>query len=506
MKEREWKELYKGPKHFRNATLRRTLGLVGISVLIFIGGEKVYSDGAEFKREQLNKQDAFIATYPTLPLEVREKAAQFEYMLVFPKAQFESLDRYDVDRDEIIRNLSSNDEEGMFYELQVAYDSYQEWEIEKDEMLDERFNKQISSSDVYKQLAGAALLVSGSLGLSLGLATLLGKRSKKKKSIKKAHRIIANNVEHPDNVLSSIENFKEFITKLQILPPVGGKIITFDKSGNHKTVLQRPTYLAEDLCDEVIKRQRKGNLGELYIHQLTVQGRLPDEFKYAALALILNSPYVNDWERPFFNSPWGSVAPLVHDGGEVDLSLNPNWKNSRGRTDFLQRMYVPGDDTDALGHEHNKMEEERMRFEARFYQRAALGLLAVCQNGTDMIEDEGDEQRRSVKKLTGMFWNDFIISMKGLFIEYGIEDVLQVPWINEKPRSIWSGHYARYVRYEADWDPIQKSLVRLEEVRQKHQIEIRERISSAISTFTNRVDFAIGLNAYLKKPEESEAA
>ena len=60
----------------------------------------------------------------------------------------------------------------------------------------------------------------------------------------------------------------------------------------------KPSFTAEEMVRKTIALvKQQGN--KSYIHQMCVQGRLPDEFKYAAIALITSCPYKNNWEESF---------------------------------------------------------------------------------------------------------------------------------------------------------------------------------------------------------------
>lgn len=132
----------------------------------------------------------------------------------------------------------------------------------------------------------------------------------------------------------SREQVEALLKKIFYLPPVGGKVTLEKKSLRPASLF--PVLTADEKVEEIIRFRQEGKLDETYVHQLTVQGRLPDEFKYAALALTINSTYRSDWRKPLYEAPWGKVAPLVHDGGHVQ-TINPFW-SIRGRTDFIQRV------------------------------------------------------------------------------------------------------------------------------------------------------------------------
>lgn len=153
-----------------------------------------------------------------------------------------------------------------------------------------------------------------------------------------AYRVAASEVsrtyESEQGSPFSKEQIETFLKKIFYLPPVGGKV-TLERNSLWPTALL-PALTADEKVEEIIKFRQNKELDKVYVHQLTVQGRLPDEFKYAALALIINSTYRSDWKKPFYEADWAKVAPLVHDGGNVS-DINPLWR-SKGRTDFLQRV------------------------------------------------------------------------------------------------------------------------------------------------------------------------
>ncbi len=190
----------------------------------------------------------------------------------------------------------------------------------------------------------------------------------------------------------SREQIEAFLKKIFYLPPVGGKI-TLEKNSLYPTPLS-PALTADQKVEQIIKFRQEGKLDGSYVHQLTVQGKLPDEFKYAALALIINSTYRSDWSKPFYEADWAKVAPLIHDGGNV-RSINPLWW-SKGRTDFLQRVatvYEPElenmeqyatpqlatqfSSEDLANAVLEQEERRRLILEINFYQRAAFALLDI---------------------------------------------------------------------------------------------------------------------------------
>lgn len=256
----------------------------------------------------------------------------------------------------------------------------------------------------------------------------------------------------------------------------------------------------EEQAQLFTKLRREGELGKTYVHQLTVQGRLPDRFKFAAIALILSSPYPNNWEEPFFTSPWGRVAPLVHDGGYVKLDTNPLWREIEGRTDFLQRVglvhqpkleamekLTPQErakySIDELAKARAEQEERgRLILEAKAYQRLALALHSRLGSVPKELPAE-------MRQELADHWSYFEQSMRGLLGEYGIQGVVNVRWFTSKPRvlKLWSGE-----RFEAPYNPIKRRLIHLEEVRQQNP-ELRSMVTNLIQEITDSIDRTIGL-------------
>lgn len=293
------------------------------------------------------------------------------------------------------------------------------------------------------------------------------------------------------------------------LPPIGGKLPiqdTENRSNKEAEAPDRldPSYVAEEQSQKVIGYRREGALGKFYVHQLAVQGRLPDRFKYAALALICHSPYKSDWTQPFFKAEWAKVAPLVHDGGIVIRNFNPRWRGVEGRTDFLQRIFLiqepelnileqksPAElvhvSVDRLtAARADQLEEERLRLESRFYQRAAFALHAAIGTAPRSIP-------KDIRFTAADTWNDFEEQMKNLLVEYTNGEIGNAVWFLDKPRAIKG--WERYGgRQEAEWPPIQQELIRLEEKR-KHHPGIILKVRQLLIQTTETIDQILGLKA-----------
>ena len=299
------------------------------------------------------------------------------------------------------------------------------------------------------------------------------------------------------------EELIAFSQGLSYLPPVGGKIpLMWDKTGERYDLkmLLEPSLTAEQQANKVVEMRQRNELGEVYVHQLTVQGRLPDRFKYAALALILNSPYQNDWTKPFFEAPWGKIAPLIHDGGRVIVGYNPVWKNVQGRTDFLQRIAEIHEpqleelerlDVKEIGRLSSEQlararaeQEERDRFliEARAYQRLGLALHCAVGTAPKTIPNE-------TRVKLGQSWKEFEEKMRLLLSEYRILGVAEVEWFREEPVGVL-GWVAK--RSEANWPPIQEQLIAVEKVREKNP-ELPGKVTRLLIDIADRIDQEIGL-------------
>lgn len=296
----------------------------------------------------------------------------------------------------------------------------------------------------------------------------------------------------------SKEQIEAFLKKIFYLPPVGHKITRHER-GRSKIVPLSPSLTTDKQVNEVIELRKKRELDETYVHQLTVQGKLPDEFKYAALALIINSPYRNDWSKPFFEAHWGKVAPLVHDGGGVNY-INPLWK-SKGRTDFLHRVaavYEPELETmeqyttpnlavkfssDALDNAVLEQEERRrLILEANFYQRAAFALHAKIGRVPNAVPQ--DVARKGMQE-----WKVFVKSIRDILNSYGANEITKPRWFTRVPRQLPSwGEF----RYEGNYKPIQEALTSLEEIKSNNP-SLRREVNSLMRKTVSSIDNAIGI-------------
>ncbi len=305
----------------------------------------------------------------------------------------------------------------------------------------------------------------------------------------------------------SAEEITVFEQKISALPPVGGKIPDND---GHKLIriddgafgILPPTFTAEESWARVLKLRRNGELGAWYVSQLSVQGRLPDAFKFAAIALILDSPPYN-WERPHFAADWGKIAPLIHDGGNVQRDVNPLWRGVKGRTDFIQNIaIVPEPNIEQLEQmnpeeraglpfeqqvnaRYEQLEEERLQEHARFYQRSAFCLHAKIGTAPKQIPKE-------TKIAAARVWDEFEEQMKSLLNKYGTEDVGNVEWFRKK--AVYKPGWSQYgERQEADWSPIQQALLHMQQLQQEHP-EIRPQARQLILEFNDVMDHILGIS------------
>lgn len=290
----------------------------------------------------------------------------------------------------------------------------------------------------------------------------------------------------------------EKLVRLLYLPPVGGKIVLFKSPTFHHL---EPSITIGEQVAQLKDMRREGKLGDGYIHQITVQGRLPDDFKYVAFALILHSPYASDWSNPFFDAPWGGIGPLIHDGGVTDTSINPYWKQE-GRTDFLQRIvpvYQPNIESmekleaqnlaklpiDELVKARQEQEEqERLAVELKAYQRLALACHCASKTAPLTIPKE-------IRNTLALVWDSFKKDMDSLLDAYNVKDVTITQWFDSKPQSRLDNKYGP--RYESEWLPIQKQLVRIEQVHLNHP-EIMGRTRQLLKGASLQVEQTLGLS------------
>jgi hypothetical protein len=341
-------------------------------------------------------------------------------------------------------------------------------------------------------------IVGGGFGSLLGAGLFFEAKDESKlvrKGLRKhIQRLHPEWVDNPPDA-KEIEIFDKTVLSL---PPMGGKI----PAGLEYTRILLPEATAEAQVDKIIEIRRKEQIAEQYIHQFTVQGRLPDQFKYAAIALILHSPHITDWSKPFIDTPWGKVAPLIHDGGNTETKFNHHWKTVHGRTDFFKVSFVEKPQTNASGDkqdaeinrleaelnadEFNRAEEERLRREQTFYQRAAFALHAASGTAPKSIPKDVKESATNV-------WLNFEEGMKDLLRGHGVSGVGIVKWFLDEPRLV-PGWSAYGMRREADYPPIQEELIRLEEVKSQSP-ELRAGAERLMRETMGKIDHLLGLKS-----------
>lgn len=372
------------------------------------------------------------------------------------------------------------------------------------ELVDVYSKKQELESRIWKQFgkgAGIFFGITSIVGLGIvslgGFELLLGERMRSKRDA--ADALLSLRPDWKETPPSEEELIK-LCRGLSYLPPVGGKIPLVMNENEVDENLKKfdPSLTAEQQVNNVTKLRQKGELGDIYVHQLTVQGRLPDRFKHTAIALVLNSPHFNDWTKPFFQAPWGETAPLIHDGGKMEKNIGPIWYKVKGRTDFLQRIarvHAPEleqneglniDETTKLPNltelRKEQTESNRLILEAKAYQRLALALHAQTGTAPQKIPQE-------IQIQLAQEWVNFEASLDDLLKSYGINGVSEVQWFRDKPveYSNWHGN-----RYEAEWAPIREQLIHAEEVK-KSNPEIRASMTRLLLKVTDRIDRIIGI-------------
>lgn len=296
----------------------------------------------------------------------------------------------------------------------------------------------------------------------------------------------------------SREETEALLKKTFYLPPVGGKV-TLERNSLRPTPLF-PALTADEKVEEIIRFRQNKELDSAYVHQLTVQGRLPDEFKYAALALIINSTYRSDWRKPFYEEPWGKVAPLVHGGGGEN-PINPFW-TIKGRTDFIQRVaevhepeledmeqhastpaLVTQFSSEALDNAVLEQEERRrLILDINFYQRTAFALHTKIGTVPNIVPPDVSKKGRET-------WEDFVKDMRNIVNSYGGGNIVKPRWFTRIPRFLpnWG-----MIRYEANYKPVQEALLSLEEIKSKNP-SLKQEVNALMRKTVSSIDDAIGI-------------
>lgn len=352
----------------------------------------------------------------------------------------------------------------------------------------------------YNGMVGIAIFAEGAI--TLPVAGMLALNSWYRHRRTRREMVTGINILQPDWVEEppSRKEIEVFNGGIDILPAVGGKIPVTDNGilpklgyGVEPGKLP-PTFTAEGQVDSISELVRKEKLGEAWSHQFGVQGKLPDPAKWMALALITVNVGRFNWKKAYFKAKWAEIAPMIHDGGNVDDKFNPVWKGVKGRTDFLARnsyLHEPGGSS-MKG--DRSVEEERLRIELRFYQRAALALHAASGTAPQSIPE-------NIRKSLAGVWRHFEGEMRNIFEVYGVGDVGKATWFTDKPRYIpdWDKDWGE--RFEGDWPPIREELMNLERKREKSP-QMRADVGMLMKETTEKVDKIIGLGRRITRDDK----
>lgn len=431
-------------------------------------------------------RNAFIVDYPQLPLNVLTDAAEYDALRAQPKRGFIEPMPYNdpltekedlgADLEEVrnrVNSLFENTElERRLEELKEAHDEFVIWKSDRDDAVTKAVGD--SKSDNFAEIALLFPLATFIAGVSLVTKSNINILRDRGGNLRSLTDFIKNEKPEWVDTPPSSQEIADFVNKATMLPPIGSKLVLLKTNNKHTVSLFNPSQMSDRMTERVSSSAQSISEGletenAGMVHQMTVQGRLPDEFKYAAVSLLAISPFETNWkDGVFYHSPWGKNGPLIHDGGNFDTRVNSRWRGVDGRTDYLHRLYVPG-----MG----DIEKKRLIDEMRFYQRAAFAL--HCKTGTAprSISEE-------VKQQSGDAWDKFKDRIHGALAEYELEGVVGTPWFLDKPRILpdWPGE-----RYEADWPDIQNQLIKLEEVRPNHP-DLLNRVRDAMSKLSDRID------------------
>jgi hypothetical protein len=427
--------------------------------------------------------------YPQLPQDVRDGSAEYKLQKHFTgEPQSDELNKLTQGEPtpprDIFNRLFQIDSPDHQARIEENHRQVQEWVKQRDEAI----------SDSYGDGPNPWPIAPGILGIigGIGLAVTIDLRTggeidsgDKTERLKQA--LIAVNPQWIDNEPTD-EEIEDFVRICRYYPPIGGK--TGDSYSDKSITTSEPQYLAEVHAKKAIRYKNNHLARNIMVHQMTVQGRLGDRFKHAALVLILNNPYPVDWNKPAFNAYWAQVAPLVHDGGRVDRQLNRSWKYVKGRTDMISQTAVKfnASTPDSVGSAANEAEDKRILQEAIFYQRAALAFHAFSRTAPP-------DMPFPMRKELAREWLTFENRVSLLLQEYDLADVLSPKWFLKIPRyKSWPKPFRR----EAPYEPVKRKLNRLEEVHEEHLWELRERSSLMMGQLVAAVDHITGLDKYMK--------
>lgn len=476
---------------------------LGISAVLIAASGGLFFETAHKSHEDVKRKQDYAAQgspkLPVLPEEVLLGASQYDLYLdalahLEGEEQSLDVDEVEVDHRKQAINRTFKPREEGFEDIKADFNKREEWKKKKEEL--EHLLHPSAISSAY----GFAGFCVGFLGLASLVNPALLYQDRR---LSLANNIdLLNTLEQDPSRRLSVAELNTLRRLASNYPPVGGKIINLSGHGedapitqpNDKITLLHPQYLAGQATTQARGIIDKDKAVERLVYHSTVQGRLPDRFKHAGIALLLASPHRMDWTKPLFTSYWGAVGPMIHDGGVVN-KINPQWTRSApGRTDFVHRVFMQFKTDDPEQDEaRNKFEMGRMIREDMFYQRSALALHALLGTTPHTIPEE-------TRLRLSQVWETFETRLQSVLCEYELSDVLKPVWFLVEPKVVpgWPG-----VRYEADFGPIQQSLIELERVR-GDKSELLFRIWDLMDQTTCQVDKIMGLPEYLGLSGRSE--
>lgn len=488
---------------------RIALGKFGLGVCSFVFGIYSFADGIHDIDATRSDRTEFLEDYPRLDDETLSSAAKHELIVELTdneqRVLIKDRDSAGSDYGAPLLSLSETDYRDVFLDViseatdgeraqwESNYEMLEEWDEERQQQLESLYPD--SAIDEVRMIGGM-LLIMGSIGIApLGMYI----RRKLKLPMGNIHAIdsdrqIASELIRllPEQTFElpmtkeKKKRMKECIDTFLNLPPIGLKLIEIDAKKRFTNHALPPEFTAERLYETLEKLEPVNK--DVQIYHYAVQGRLPDEFKYAALTMILNSPYSkDDWRQAYYNAHWGSVGPMVHDGGNYNQRKNKKWSHVSGRTDFLNgvRVVLTGDDEKSTIVNH--AEDYRLLNEARFMQRAALCLHAKAGTAPKSLGKEKSEA------LT-LIWDKHVKGMQKLLLSLGVESFDTTRWFIEEPRDV-EGWPTK--RYEAEFEPIADSLNEIDAKRKGNETDIMAVMSTAMRNLVVSVDEVIGLDTYL---------
>jgi hypothetical protein len=234
------------------------------------------------------------------------------------------------------------------------------------------------------------------------------------------------------------------------------------------------------MVPDLVERTKKVNTGsDFVVQQLTVQGRASDNFKLVALLLLMHSDNLYDWNEPSYETAWGSVAPMIHDGGNVDYSLNPVVAAGlEGRTDFLSRVVF---------NDQVEQDEDKLLTEAKAWQRLKLAHDTKTYYEYPYLEDNSKIPAQLDKT-----WFDFQKQTARFMDNCNLGELLAVKWFESNPR-ITSKITGYGDRYEGDFERIKPGLLKLNDMMEKFPDQLKKSSGHILKKYTNQVDEILGI-------------